>query len=362
MPKPVSSSALGQKASSDRLFYLDCIRAFACLSVVMLHVSSNYVIQTVGSTGFWVGNIFDSLSRAAVPLFVMLSGALMLDEDYTFTKEKWIRHIVSLLLFFVFWSAFYCVIYQMILPIFRHEKISLFSIVFAFFKGNSHLWFIPMTIGLYLLVPLLRLWVTKANRRYVAYYLILSLLFAFVIPQALQWMIYFKPSFISFEKLLDRLQIHYPLGYTSYFILGWYLRSFEWTKKQWIYALGLLGACVTMIGTYVELSFTQSEQFLFYSEFSVNVFVYSAAIFVLFKSLFGNPERGSQKLHQAVHIIEKNSLGIYSIHMVLVFVLTRLMASFPALFAIPATFILAITLSLLCTRIIRKLPLLRKMV
>ena len=66
---------------SRKIFYIDLLRAVACLCVVMLHVSAAYVFKGVGSRDFWVGNLVDSASRAGVPLFVMISGALMLDEN-----------------------------------------------------------------------------------------------------------------------------------------------------------------------------------------------------------------------------------------------------------------------------------------
>ena len=123
----------------------------------MLHVSAAYVFKGVESRDFWVGNLFDSASRAGVPLFVMISGALMLDENYVFAKEKWFRHILKLLCFFLFWSVAYAVLY----PFIKHEEINLLNAVRSILKGHYHLWFIPMIIGLYLMIPLLRLWVNR---------------------------------------------------------------------------------------------------------------------------------------------------------------------------------------------------------
>ena len=81
-------SSISVLTKKNKILYLDILRALACLLVVMIHSSMNYAVQEVGSKNFWVGNFFDSISRAAVPLFVMISGALMLDENYHFTIEK----------------------------------------------------------------------------------------------------------------------------------------------------------------------------------------------------------------------------------------------------------------------------------
>ena len=83
-----SSMTVSPHKKGTRLFYLDLLRAFACLSVIMIHVSAEYAVKEVGSIDFWVGNIFDSISRAGVPIFVMISGAWMLDEEYHFSKKN----------------------------------------------------------------------------------------------------------------------------------------------------------------------------------------------------------------------------------------------------------------------------------
>lgn len=61
---------------------LDCLRVLACFLVILLHVSAEYVIDNIENYNFQftVGNFFDSMSRICVPLFVMLSGAFLLEN------------------------------------------------------------------------------------------------------------------------------------------------------------------------------------------------------------------------------------------------------------------------------------------
>jgi surface polysaccharide O-acyltransferase-like enzyme len=68
-----------EKPLSARKNHLDLLRAIACLSVVMIHVSAEYVVRGSAGADFWLGNLLDSLSRAGVPLFVMISGAAKCD-------------------------------------------------------------------------------------------------------------------------------------------------------------------------------------------------------------------------------------------------------------------------------------------
>ena len=86
-------SVPNQKITKNRIYYLDILRVIACLFVILIHSSAQYVIENVGSLNFWTGNIIDGLSRVAVPIFVMISGALLLDKNYNYTEKKLIKHI-----------------------------------------------------------------------------------------------------------------------------------------------------------------------------------------------------------------------------------------------------------------------------
>lgn len=105
--------------NKNRIYYIDILRVIACLSVIIIHSSATYVTKNWGSFNFWIGNILDSLSRIGVPLFIMISGALLLDEKYICTKKKIIKHIKKMILFFIFWSLVYTVLFKVIWPIFE---------------------------------------------------------------------------------------------------------------------------------------------------------------------------------------------------------------------------------------------------
>ena len=67
--------------------------------------------------------------------------------------------------------------------IIKHESIDIIKIIGSLIKGHYHLWFVYLIIGLYLIVPLLRLWVNDTNKKYVEYFIILSIIFTYIIPQ-----------------------------------------------------------------------------------------------------------------------------------------------------------------------------------
>ena len=89
-------------------------------------------------------NVYDSLVRFAVPIFVMISGALFLQRDIP-TKIIYTKYILKLSVAYIFWSLIYSLYYGGNLS--RH--------VINFINSTFHLWFIPMIIGLYIAYPII---------------------------------------------------------------------------------------------------------------------------------------------------------------------------------------------------------------
>jgi surface polysaccharide O-acyltransferase-like enzyme len=94
-----------------RIFYLDQLRALAIIAVVLIHVSLFYFVSSridIHSFNWFVSNVFYSMCRFCVPIFLMLSGILLLNKDYNFIefiKKRYKRVILP----FLFWSIVYII-------------------------------------------------------------------------------------------------------------------------------------------------------------------------------------------------------------------------------------------------------------
>ena len=71
----------------QRALKYDVIRIVAISMVLFVHVTVVPVIRYQGAT-FAVGNLFNNLSRAGVPMFLLLTGALLLDEGRPFDAKR----------------------------------------------------------------------------------------------------------------------------------------------------------------------------------------------------------------------------------------------------------------------------------
>ena len=351
----------------NRIFYLDVLRALACLCVVMIHTNSSFFIKNIGSFDFWVSNTLNSLSRIGVPLFVMISGTLMLDSNYEFSSNKLIKHIIRMIMFYVFWSAIYCILFNILLPAIQYNTALLpTDIISSLINGWYHLWFVFLIIGLYLIVPLLRLWVNDNNKKYVEYFIVLSIIFTFIIPQIITICSYFFPLFKTFNTIIEnKLQLKYIGGFTAYFILGWYLHNYNIKHTKLIYILGFIGFLITCIGTYV-LSHIKGRNIQLYENLTINVFLQSIAVFTFVKNKFINKKEKNNKI---ICSISKYSLGIYAIHVSMIYfsllVITHCTFNryfVSSLIYIPIIFTVSFILSYLCSFIISKIPFLKNLV
>ncbi len=297
------SELVQSNKSTDRIFVYDVIRFVAIAAVIMIHDSATFVIRFLPhDMRFLTGNIFDSLSHCAVPLFLMLSGVFMLDENRELPNKKLAYKIGKLIVLLIIWSTFYALIF--------HQK----EFVYYLFYGHYHLWYLYVIIGLYLVTPVLRLFVKQENKKILYYLIILAVIFQFC------------PSFIDFcchrteyvSKFFDMFRIGIVSGYVAYYILGRlivmdYDRIMKY--KNVIYSLGLTAVITCIVGTEIYTTETVKAYNVFYAVGNIVLLLYSTAVFIFLTDIIKRCEHKiSGFVKNAVTGISKLSFGIYLVH------------------------------------------------
>lgn len=80
----------------EREYNMDYLRIFACFMVIFLHVAAqNWSSVEVTSREWHVFNLYDTAVRSAVPLFVMLSGKLILSKNTEFSVKGFYQKILK---------------------------------------------------------------------------------------------------------------------------------------------------------------------------------------------------------------------------------------------------------------------------
>lgn len=287
---------------------LDLIRIVAVLAVVMIHTSAGFVTSyDINSTEFMAGNILDGISRIGVPLFVMVSGSLMLDEKKSVSIKRILSHNTANILFLlIFWSGFYCACFSLAIPLIKGETIALRNILSAFIGGHYHLWYLFMMIGLYLITPFLREFVRKDNKQLVEIFITIALLTQFTVPILKEVAsVWDDANFII--QYIEKFCFDFYGGYTAYYIIGWYIVHIGVNKKYVLYILGAFSVVATVV--YVQLTMDYANG---YSNYNAFIFFYAVAVFTMLNS--ASIVEVSESVKKYIVLLSKLTFGVYVIH------------------------------------------------
>lgn len=334
----------------EEIPYLHTLRVLATLAVVVMHVTSKDFSVPATNTAAWqIFNVYDSLSRWAVPVFVMISGALFLDPARELPLKKLFgKYMLRILTALIFWSAAYAVAYTGIYL--RGTPLEIWG---AFLTGHDHLWYLYMLLGLYLAVPVMRK--VAESPTVSRYFLALFFFFSVLLPALGK----FEP-FAVLRYQFSRLEVHLFLRYVGYLLLGYRLHSVSLSRRTrfLLYALGLLASAVTVLVSGLVSARTGTLYTWLYDYFSPCTALQSVAVFVLVKSL---PRHSASGL---IRLLSRYSFGIYLVHEFFVDALRRFCGlstlAFTPVLSIPVIAVLTFALSALVSAVIHRIPVLKK--
>ena len=304
---------LKEGAAAGRLVHLDLLRILACFSVVMLHSSAQFWYDLPVQDADWlVANSYNAVSRFGVPVFVMLSGALFLSQKKeTNLKRLYLHNILRLVVLYIVW----CVLYGLFdCFTFSWSMLSPEDIFREIFSGRYHLWYLPMLAGIYMLLPVLRSWISHARKENLQYFLLLFFIFQIGKETCLALR---QSGGINFVWSMAKPDM--VCGYLGYFVLGYYLVSFDIGKRlrRWIYAGGLFGIFANVaLGNFLSLR-RGIPVAAIYDSFGIFTFLTTISLFLFFT---GRMSRIHYSPGAAAVIREFSlaTLGVYLMHIGLI--------------------------------------------
>ena len=206
------------------LNYASRMRALAIACVVLIHVAYNYSSTSISG----LAAVVDIASRWCVPVFFMLSGALLLDparsdSPHEFFLKRFKRIGVPLL----FWSCLYFFIRSSIL----HQQISPRDILNDLLSGSPsiHLWFLYALLGIYLFTPLIRVYFNRQSRK--EQWLMTIFFLTFSGLSALIWTYYGQIGWRIPPKPIITVEWMF---YVGYFLLGYLIRDIKISRQALI--------------------------------------------------------------------------------------------------------------------------------
>ena len=290
------------------------IRSLAIFLVIVIHASAEQptLYQLSYGSAWWTVNIYNSLARCSVPLFIITSGFLLLEAsklkepNSVFLKKRLLRIIPPL----IFWATIYFA--------WRYfadgESITLATIYTDLLSGNEyfHFPFIYLLFGLYLITPILRPAMAYSSEKTVKYIIILSFTGVGIV------------SFINLFIFFNLAPSLFIFGsFAGYFVLGFYLPKLN-SKPYKLYGLFIGGFIWTAVGTWILTlkNGGQLNQF-FYDYSQLNVIMMSIAVFLLLSQLPSKWLDNHSKACKLINLIGRNTLAIYLFHVIVLLALQR---------------------------------------
>ena len=291
----------------------DVLRVLSAYLVVLLHMSVGCLQQKGVCGAAWnAANLLSALSRVSVPLFVMLSGAFLLDPDRAFSLSyHFKKRIPRLAYLFLGWSLFYAGSSAFYLWLKNKHAFDLHSFLREVVEGHYHMWYLYMLAGLYLITPILRVLCQHGGRRLLEYFIALCVLITSVTKlneQLFHWEM--------LSSVLGKLSLVMVFGYVGYFVAGYYFKTYppgEKARRFW-YLGGALALLAAAWGTRILSLPSQGElNAALYSYYAPTVFVMSFAVFIL-AGQARKTKPASEHLSKILRIITPNLLTVYLLH------------------------------------------------
>jgi surface polysaccharide O-acyltransferase-like enzyme len=201
----------------------DSIRIIATFAVIATHVVTDLVmnINTIGTGSWWFGNLLDTLCRPAVPLFIMLSGYLLLSPKEESISEFFKKRFIKIAFPFLIWCGIYYA-----WDWYWWGKDITWDYVFSSFvkaKVYTHLYFIPLILGLYAITPFLRKLIQTISQKQFVYLMIFFLALGLVLNFMNKWLPFGHTSFNTFTLFFPHI---------GYYLLGYYFRDKKFSFSQ----------------------------------------------------------------------------------------------------------------------------------
>lgn len=341
-----------------RIIWIDLLRIFSIFSMMVLHVAASYWSSVATVSFEWnVFNIYNSLVRFCVPVFVMISGVFFLDpERSTSIKNLFSKNIVRIIRAYIFWSFCYASSYA-VFDVIKGEQFSM-EFLKRIVLGHFHLWFLFTLVGLYLITPLLRK-ITE-DKKIMEYFIFLFFIFE------LCYNFLAKVPFLLnvLEPIMEKTNIFLPLGYAGYYVWGLYLYKYDFSKQfqNYFYTLGVASVLFTILITAFLSIKSGTAVSSYYDYLLPNTFFVASALFLFFKYNISQIVLSSKTL-KMVFLTSKISFCMYLFHgfVNIAFNLIGLKTtSYFSLISVPVNAIAVFGISFIVSFIISKIPILNK--
>jgi len=333
----------------ERLIWGDIMRIAAIFAVIIIHTAAPILKNFENSPEWRYANLYDSLSRWCIPVFIMLSGAFLTEKISNeplviFFKKRFRKVLIP----FIIWSAIYYY-YSSAAPDFSGLLTHL-----TLEPAYYHLWFFFLIIGLYIIAPFFSVFILESDKTRIFYFLSVWLIWASLLPYL---------GILTELKTYYTADLSYKVsGFAGFFAAGYWLKNCKISRKSSLMFL-LLFLILSILTSY--LTFKRSLQLggfsdIYYRYTAVNIIALSFSAYIFIKAFSGSA--GSSKI---IYSLSSATLGIYLVHAIVIdFLRPALLSAVPSnsFIRIPLFSTAVFIISLLIVIILKKIPVIKNAV
>lgn len=307
---------------TERVAWIDVTRCFAIICVVLNHTIENTYRLNVESlsTLSTVSQLFAlgsfTFGRLGVPLFLMITGYLLLNRSWNqesclkFWKNNWFRLFMCTEIWWVIYNVFITVYYKASFNIVYFIQ----DLLFLRAVGLSHVWYMPMILGLYILIPFAGIALQKFEIKHLFFPIIVFSAYSFGYPVL---------SLIG-KAVGYPVALQFSLGFSGgvyglYLVFGYLIKKGIFSKiTNSLVAIAFVGAfCFTVFFQICGYKLGHTYNVWYDNGFLA---VSSMALMVLLSKVLPSITLNEKNMCVARNLA-KNSFGIYLIHMLILTVI-----------------------------------------
>ena len=350
---------------NKRINYIDWLRIISALAVIGIHITmtqpNNYSVQEIGKSNYIVLTSVYTLIQWAVPVFLMITGNLLLHSKVMSIAKikKMIIRIGAVLL--LFGSAF-----ALLEQVFDRKTLEIEMLPNSVLltlqqKSWSHLWYLYILIGIYFIILPLKKFLDNSCNKEICIFIGTLIVGNFIIPTV---------------NIIFGIQIeNYMLltQYVTYLLLGYLIGGLHDDEQNikikraidcfstwgWL-GLWLVASVVKIIMQYVSVIKNGEGAPLVLGD-RIFTFAQALSIYCIFKKYMNRVQVGN-----IAKSISRCSFGIYLVHPFFINLLYKMMnitpTNFPVLgveFAIPLLWLFVFLISWGTAFVLLKVPVLK---
>ena len=143
------------------------MRVISCIMVIAIHVCNIYnrAFPDISQFNYIIAAVINSFSRISVPIFFMVSGALMAGREPDLQKS--LKRFLKYFFITIFWFIFYLLWTSLYLK----DTYDFHNILTT--PTSKHLWFLYALLSIYLALPLIQTLIRNLSDKMLYYMLIL---------------------------------------------------------------------------------------------------------------------------------------------------------------------------------------------